>query len=108
MTRGVNWSTRRCCARAVLRRKKFPVAVFGLESGGKFSEKVLYIYCKQLEEADIIVINKIELLDGAKEQQLRGALAKEFPGKEILSVSARTGAGLEEWFDRVSSTNQRG
>jgi Ni2+-binding GTPase involved in maturation of urease and hydrogenase len=82
--------------------------VFGLESGGKFSEKVLYIYRKQLEEADIIVINKIELLDGAKEQQLRSALAKEFPGKEILSISARTGAGLEAWFDRVSNTNQGG
>ena len=38
--------------------------VLGLEEGGKFSEKVLYIYRKQLEEADLIVINKIDLLDG--------------------------------------------
>src|SRR6267143_7065757 len=36
--------------------------VFGLERGGKFSEKVLYIYRKQLEEADIIVINWCDLL----------------------------------------------
>ena len=39
--------------------------VLGLEEGGKFSSKVLYIYRKQLEEADIIVINKIDLLDRA-------------------------------------------
>src|SRR3989442_15145197 len=37
--------------------------VFGLEKGGGFSEKVLYIYKKQLEEADLIVISKCELLD---------------------------------------------
>jgi G3E family GTPase len=40
-----------------------PVArrVLGPEEGGKFSSKVLYIYRKQLEEADIVVINKIDL-----------------------------------------------
>src|SRR6266699_3809021 len=30
--------------------------IFGLEPGGSFSEKVIYIYNKQLEEADLIVI----------------------------------------------------
>src|SRR5438094_3715946 len=37
--------------------------VFGLERGARFSEKVLYIYRKQLEEADVIVINKCELIE---------------------------------------------
>ena len=32
--------------------------VLGLATGGQFSDKVLYIYRKQLEEADLIVINK--------------------------------------------------
>jgi len=80
--------------------------VFGLENGGNFSGKVRYIYRKQLEEADLIIINKAELLDAGNEQRLRNALAKEFPGKEILSVSARTGAGLTDWFDRVNSASQ--
>src|SRR5437868_4926318 len=35
--------------------------VFGLESGGSFSAKVIYIYNKQLEEADLIVISKSDL-----------------------------------------------
>jgi hypothetical protein len=82
--------------------------IFGLESGGKFSEKVLYIYRKQMEEADLIVINKIELIEPANEQRLRTALAKEFPGKEILCVSARTRAGLTDWFDRINRTSQPG
>src|SRR5437899_6131626 len=47
--------------------------VLGLESGGKFSEKVLYIYRKQLEEADVIVINKTDLLDTKRLKVLRRA-----------------------------------
>src|SRR5579859_3374289 len=82
--------------------------IFGLETGGNFSGKVRYIYRKQLEEADIIVINKAELLDAESEQRLRSALAVEIPGKEILSVSARTGAGLADWFDRVNNASQPG
>ena len=77
-----------------------------MESGGKFSEKVLYIYRKQLQEADLIVINKAELLDAANEQRLRNALLKEFPGKELLLVSARTGAGVANWFERVTTASQ--
>ncbi|HXT40186.1 MAG TPA: GTP-binding protein [Candidatus Angelobacter sp.] len=80
--------------------------IFGLESGGKFSGKVLYIYRKQLEEADIIVINKCDLLDDASRQRLQGKLANEFPRAEILEVSARRGDGLDAWFDRVAASEQ--
>src|SRR6185295_12636223 len=48
--------------------------IFGLEPGGKFSEKVLYIYRKQLEEADLIVINKCDLVSEARLAALRQAL----------------------------------
>src|SRR6476469_2462187 len=58
--------------------------VLGIESGGNFSEKVVYIYKKQLEEADIIVINKIDLLSPERVEELRAALAKKFPRAEIL------------------------
>src|SRR5439155_18232369 len=49
--------------------------VHGLTAGGKFSDKVLYIYRKQLEEADLIVINKCDLLDADSLSALRTALA---------------------------------
>lgn len=80
--------------------------ILGLASGGKFSEKVLYIYRKQLEEADFIVINKCELLDEENLAQLRGRLSTEFPKAEIFVVSARTGKGLEEWFARTTAGEQ--
>jgi Ni2+-binding GTPase involved in maturation of urease and hydrogenase len=82
--------------------------VFGLAEGGKFSDKVLYIYRKQLEEADLIVINKRELLEAAPLAQLTAKLSAEFPRAEIRAISARSGAGLDEWFARLASAEQPG
>ena len=79
--------------------------VFGLEEGGSFSEKVLYIYNKQLEEADLVVISKCDLLDEARLASLRAAIAARFPGKEILAVSPRDGINLDAWF---AKSRQRG
>ena len=80
--------------------------VLGLEEGGNFSEKVIYIYRKQLEEADLIVISKCELLSPEKLAGLKAALEQAFPEAEVLAVSVREGAGLEPWFDRVATGEQ--
>lgn len=80
--------------------------VFGLGSGGTFSEKVLYIYRKQLEEADLIVINKSDALPPEEIARLRAVLGREFSGATILEVSARRGDGLEPWFDRLLAQDQ--
>jgi len=82
--------------------------VFGPEQGGNFSEKVVYIYNKQLEEANLIVISKCDLLDEVRLESLRGAIAAKFPGKEILAVSAREGTNLDEWFGKITSEEQAG
>jgi len=80
--------------------------VLGLEKGGSFSEKVLYIYLKQLEEADLVIISKSDLLSESRLKALRAAIAARFPGKEILSVSARMGTNMDAWFDRISREPQ--
>ena len=80
--------------------------VLGLQGGGKFSEKVLYIYRKQLEEADLIVINKLDLLTGEQSRALNEALKDRFPKARIFEVSARDGRGLENWFEHAFSTTQ--
>jgi G3E family GTPase len=81
---------------------------FGLEPGGTFSQKVLYIYHKQLEEADLVVISKCDLLEAARLESLRAAIAAKFPRKEILAVSARDGTNLEAWFERIAREEQSG
>jgi G3E family GTPase len=80
--------------------------VLGVEKGGGFSEKVAYIYAKQLEEADLIVINKSDLLDAARLEALRKALAAKFPKKEVMAVSARNDANLDAWFAKLASETQ--
>jgi G3E family GTPase len=80
--------------------------VLGLETGGKFSDKVIYIYRKQLEEADLVVLNKCDLLDSARLTSLRTALTTQYPQAKAFEVSARQGTGLESWFDCIASTSQ--
>jgi len=80
--------------------------VFGLSEGGQFSEKVIYIYRKQLEEADLIVINKTDLLEPDNLADLQAKLTEEFPNAEVLQISARTGDGLEAWFARITDAEQ--
>lgn len=76
--------------------------MLGIETGRTFSSKVQYVYEKQLEEAEIIVINKSDLLGDAQRERLTDALTARFPQAEVVSVSARTGASLDDWFGRLS------
>ena len=80
--------------------------VLGLGEGGNFSEKVVYIYRKQLEEADVIVVNKFELLNDEERVELVATLGTEFPHAEIREMSARHGDGLPDWFEFLSDSEQ--
>jgi len=77
------------------------LSVLGLEAGRAFSSKVLYVYGKQIEEAEVLVINKVDLLTSDRLERLRAGLAGRNPRAEIVAVSAREGRGLEAWFERI-------
>jgi Ni2+-binding GTPase involved in maturation of urease and hydrogenase len=79
--------------------------ILGLEPGKAFSPKVLYVYGKQLEEAEIIVINKIDLLAPARREVLRKALSARFPRARVLAMSARQGEGVADWFSAVAGSD---
>ena len=76
--------------------------MIGLEQGHVFSPKVQYIYEKQLEEADIIVVNKSDILTSERRAALEAALKARFPQADVVTVSARSGDGLNTWFERLS------
>jgi G3E family GTPase len=80
--------------------------MLGLAQGGQFSAKVAYIYRKQLEEADVLVITKADLLDDERMERLKAALRAEFPNAEVFAVSVRADAGLEAWFGKITSAEQ--
>jgi G3E family GTPase len=73
------------------------------ESGAGFSPKAAYILKKQLEEADAILINRIDELSDAEVDELSKLLATNYPGTPVLRISAKTGQGfdaLQELLDQ--------
>src|SRR6476659_9342995 len=65
-----------------------------------FPTVVDYLYQKQLAEANLIVLSKRDLLDPAAAHAHIERLLARHPHAEVLSLSAKTGAGLESWLAR--------
>lgn len=68
--------------------------VSGGERGG-FSPKAAYIFRKQLEEADAVLLNRIDELSAEQMDEIAALVGKQFPGVPILRISAKTGAGFD-------------
>ncbi len=82
------------------------IIISGKVSG--FSEKVAYIFRKQLEESDIIALNKIDALAPKKAGEILFALRKKFPNSKVMGISSRTGRGFEAWIRAVESITVSG
>lgn len=80
--------------------------VLGL-AAASLSKHVAYIYKKQLEEAEIVVINKCDLVDASRLERLRAALAVVAPQAVIRECSARDGTGLTPWFEQMLMATSR-
>jgi len=70
-------------------------------TGPGFSEDIQYVFRKQLEEADLIVVNKSELLSGSLRESLGAVLREHSPAADVLFVSVERGEGLAGWFHRL-------
>ena len=55
-----------------------------------------FILRAQLQEADLIVLNKCDLLTAEEAAACKDWLSAAFPQAQVLSISALSGAGLEE------------
>ncbi len=60
-----------------------------------FSPKAAYIFKKQLEEADFVMINRIDELEADERECLQQLLTRQVPETPVLSVSAKTGEGFD-------------
>jgi hypothetical protein len=78
------------------------------EPNSGFSPKAAYIFRKQLEEADFIVINRIDQLAAEKVEELQQLLQRDFPGIPTLRMSARTGDGFEGLLELLEQRGEFG
>jgi len=80
------------------------------QPAGGFSPKAAYIFKKQLEEADAIVVNRIDEFDPAALDELTRLVGEKYPGVPLLKVSAQTGEGFDallELLDRRGAYGRR-
>ena len=80
---------------AVLFKPSHGTRILKNQAAGGFSPKAAYIFKKQLEEADAILINRADELTPAEQDELTRLVADQFPGTPVLKVSAATGAGFD-------------
>ncbi|MGQ9880647.1 MAG: GTP-binding protein [Armatimonadota bacterium] len=71
------------------------------ETPSEFARGFAPIFHRQMEEADILVLNKIDKLSDEEAQKLVEALRQHHPGKPILSISAKRGDGVDGWMQMV-------
>lgn len=60
-----------------------------------FSPNAAYIFRKQLEEADYILLNRIDELSPDEVSELGDLLGNAYPGVPVVRMSAKTGAGFD-------------
>ncbi len=95
---------------AVILKPSHGLKVLRNEAKAGFSPKAAYILKKQLEEADAILINRIDELSPAALEELTAVVREQHPDVPVLRISARTGEGFEaltEFFDQDGDFGRR-
>lgn len=80
---------------AVLMKPSHGKKILKNDKGSGFSPKAAYILKKQLEEADVILVNRIDELATEDVDELTALVDEHFPGTPVLRTSALTGEGFE-------------
>jgi Ni2+-binding GTPase involved in maturation of urease and hydrogenase len=93
---------------AVLFKPSHGLKILRNEAGSGFSPKAAYIFRKQLEEADAVVINHVDELTPQAVEELTGLVAAQFPGVPVLRLSAKTGQGFEGLTQLLDQQGQFG
>ncbi len=74
---------------------------------GSTHPDALYIVKRQLEEADRILLNKVDMLSPAQIREAMMILSEHFPAPSS-AVSALHGTGVEQWIDEILASRNAG
>ncbi len=79
--------------------------ILGDGGQGGFSPKAQYIFLKQIEEADFVIINRSDELSHEQLEELTQGVTRRVAGMPVLRTSARTGEGFDALIEMLE---QRG
>lgn len=68
-----------------------------------FSPKAAYIFEKQIEEANIVVVNKIDKLSLEQQEELVKLVEKKYPGKKVHLISGRLGTNIDRLIESMEN-----
>lgn len=74
---------------------------------GGFSPQAEYIFLKQIEEAEIVAINKVDKIGVEKAQEIASQISKKHPSKKIILLSGKTGIGFEQLLNWLQTENHQ-
>lgn len=80
--------------------------ILGGDANAGFSPEAAYIFNKQLEEADFLIINRIDELSPDAIDNLVGLLKNRHPHIPIIKLSAKTGAGMQALVDFLAAQSE--
>lgn len=72
-----------------------------------FLENVNYIYGNQLEEADIIIVNKIDLLNDEQLKLVKQLIESEYDDKIILYQNSLDNESIQNWVTTICDNYQK-
>lgn len=77
-----------------------------IENRPLFNDEVKYIYTKQLEEAEIIVVSKIDLITKETYKAVQHYLQENYFGKQIIFINGTDDDSTEQWLNSIRQSQQ--
>jgi Ni2+-binding GTPase involved in maturation of urease and hydrogenase len=86
------------------------IRLLGMILGGNhsFDESVAYIYYKQLEEAEIIIINKTDTVSREFIDNIKKQLSEKYPVKLLLFQNSLQEADIHQWLRVLDNFKRAG
>ncbi|NEW83593.1 MAG: GTP-binding protein [Mariniphaga sp.] len=87
-----------------------PMRLTDILNGGNagLHPSAAYIFRKQLEESDILLISKADLISAEELVLLKEKVKLHFPDSEVMTVSSVSGEGMDEWLNKVQNSTDAG
>ncbi|MGC8659704.1 MAG: GTP-binding protein [Desulfomonilaceae bacterium] len=79
------------------------------KDGGQAAWSIKFLFHKQVQEADILVVNKSDTISSDQSEKLRSEIQLRYPEIKVLCMSAKDPASVENWLDlaQVSAPGDR-